>query len=409
MRAWPRALDGLSPTARDAFVAALLLVVSLARLPAAVALADGDLAPATVAAVALVSVADLAAVAGRRRWPRAALALATTAVLVTMLLPTRLALTGIGMVVCAYTVANVLPRLAALLAVGAAGTAHALGSVLSAGSGGTAGLLTTWGVVAEDRFDLVVASTLSLAVPALLGAYLQARRAYADEVAARLARLELEREHDARAAVVEERGRIAREIHDIAAHDLSAIVVQAGAADRLVERDPDAARATLRAIREQGRETLAALRELVGVMRDDVVAQPSLELLPDLVAQARELGSSVDLHMGDALGPLPPDADLTGYRVVQEALANARQHAPEAPVTVSADRADGVVRIAVGNAPPPDGDPPDPVAPGGGHGLVGMRERVGRVGGSLSAGPSDDGGWRVEVELPAGHDERTRP
>ena len=202
-------------------------------------------------------------------------------------------------------------------------------------------------------------------------------------------------------AVVEERGRIARELHDVAAHDLSAIVVQAGAADRLVDRDPEAAKATLRAIRAQGRDTMAALRQLVGIMRDggpdtdDRSPQPTLHRLDDLLAAARDVGTPIDVTVtGDATA-LPAAVDLTGYRIIQEALTNARRHAPGARVTVAVDYGPQALSIVVENrtaAARP--------ATGHGHGLIGMRERVRQVGGRLRVGADARHRWRVEARLP---------
>jgi DNA-binding CsgD family transcriptional regulator len=149
-----------------------------------------------------------------------------------------------------------------------------------------------------------------------------------------------EQHERARLAVAEERGRIARELHDIAAHDLSAMVVQAGAADRLVDRDADAAKATLASVRRQVRETLTSLRQLVGVVRQSDEAgrrapQPALERLDELVATARKGGMAVETTWSGAGRPLPPAVDLAAYRIVQESLTNARHHAPGAAVSVA--------------------------------------------------------------------------
>ncbi len=246
------------------------------------------------------------------------------------------------------------------------------------------------------RTALALAPAASHGIPGLLGAYVQTRRAYTAELVARAERLEREQQERARLAVVEERGRIARELHDIAAHDLSAIVVQAGAADRLVDRDATAAKATLASIRRQGRETLTALRQLVGVVRDSDEAgprapQPTLARLDELVAGAREGGMAVETTWSGHGRPLPPTVDLAAYRIVQEALTNARRHAPGAAVSVAVAVDDSGARVVVANGPP------------------GMRERVQLTGGTLTAGPTGQGGWRVEARLPAPPPQDGRP
>jgi signal transduction histidine kinase len=265
------------------------------------------------------------------------------------------------------------------------------------------------------RTALALATAASHGIPGLLGAYVQTRRAYTAELVARAERLEREQQERARLAVVEERGRIARELHDIAAHDLSAIVVQAGAADRLVDRDATAAKAALASIRRQGRETLTALRQLVGVVRDSDEAgprapQPTLARLDELVAGAREGGMTVKTTWSSHGRPLPPTVDLAAYRIVQESLTNARRHAPGAAVSVAVAVDDSGARVVVANGPPGKGSgsasgrrvaDSDRQDRRSGHGLAGMRERVQLTGGTLTAGPTGQGGWRVEARLPA--------
>ena len=229
---WLARVGARTPSARDAVVSAVLISLSLARLAVPQLGPVGTASTAAVVAMHACAVIDLATISVRRRVPRLALAVATIAVLWAAFLPGRLAFTGVGVVVCAYTVGNLLPRVTAVIAVALACAVHTITALVAVESGGaTAGLLTFWGILPGDRWDLVVASVASFGIPTLVGSYVQTRQAYAEEVAARLARMDRECEEQARIAVVEERGRIARELHDIAAHDLSAIVVQAGAAD----------------------------------------------------------------------------------------------------------------------------------------------------------------------------------
>jgi signal transduction histidine kinase len=399
-----------SPQGRDTVAAAVLAVLGLGRVGVALAVGGGRLpAPVWVVAAAnLAATADLATIALRRRAPRTALAAATAVVLAAAALPERYALTGLGVLVCAYTVASLLPWRQAATALAACALAHAVGgAAITAAGGELALLLTFWQVDGHDLVDVALASAASFAIPGLVGAYVQTRRAYTAELLARAERLERERDERARAAVAEERSRIARELHDVAAHDLSAIVIQAGAADRLVDRDAPAAKATLRAIREQGRETLAAMRQLVGVVRDSEgdadgrAPQPTLARTEELVARARGAGMAVRVTASGLGRPLPPAVDLAAYRVVQEALTNARRHAPGAQATVTVRVDDQGVRVAVANGPPAGpaaGAPADDL--GGGRGLAGMRERVQLAGGVLSAGPTAEGGWLVEARLP---------
>ncbi|HEU5470930.1 MAG TPA: histidine kinase [Actinophytocola sp.] len=409
---WRRSLarlGGHTPTGRDTVVAVTLAVLGLGRIPLALLLNDGRLpsSGAVVALATLVSTVDFATIAVRRRAPRAALAVAVLAVLAATALPAAYPLTGIGTLVCAYTVATMLPRRPAISTLAAAAAGHAAGGIVSVALGGRVDLVATFWATDGGPVNLVLASVGTVAIPGLIGLYVRTNRAYAAELAARVTRLEAERELRESAAAAEERARIARELHDVAAHDLSAIVVQAGAADRLLDRDPDQAREALRSIRAQGRHTLAAMRELVGVLRtrpeDEVPApQPSLSMVDDLVATARDTGMAVTVHATGTPAALSPATDVAAYRLVQEALSNARQHAPGARVDVRVDYRAADLTLTVHNGPA--GRRP-PVAADGGYGLLGMRERIRYCGGDLCVGPTGSGGWRVVARLPLAHRE----
>jgi signal transduction histidine kinase len=403
-------LGAHTPAGRDALAAAALAVLGLGRIPLALALNDGHLPAAgwAVAAATAVSTADFATIALRRRAPRVALGAAVLVVLTATALPAAYPATGLGVLVCAYTAATLPPRRTTVLTLAVAAACHAAGGIATTALGGRTHLVATfWANQAGSPTDLALASLASVAVPGLVGLHVRTTRAYAAELAARVTRLEGERELRAAAAAAEERTRIARELHDVAAHDLSAIVVQAGAADRLVERDPEQARHALRSIRAQGRRTLTAMRELVGIMRaatpDDAVAppQPTLSTVDTLVAAARDTGMVVTLRTTGTPARLSPAADVAAYRVVQEALTNARRHAPGAAVTVTVDHGAAAATLTVHNGPPrgrPDRD-------GSGYGMVGMRERIRLCGGDLSAGPAAGGGWRITARLPAVREE----
>ncbi len=231
-----------------------------------------------------------------------------------------------------------------------------------------------------------------------VGSRLRAQRALATETA----RTELER---ARRAVLEERTRIARELHDVVAHHLSLVAVRAESAPYRLTGLPESALAEFGALSEVAREALADMRRLLGVLRNDQPAglapQPQLADLPALVDSARRAGISVELSVPSALDQVPSGVGVCAYRIVQESLSNASRHAPGAPVTVSVGQESGTVLLRVANGP---GEPVEPSGGehGSGQGLTGMRERAALLGGSLSAGPAPDGGFVVSAVLPLG-------
>jgi signal transduction histidine kinase len=216
--------------------------------------------------------------------------------------------------------------------------------------------------------------------------------------------LEREREEKARAAVAEERVRIARELHDVVAHAISVIVLQARGARRSLATDPEETREALDMIEATGSEALAEMRRLLGMLRthDEDVAlapQPSLRYLDALAAQVCEAGLPVELSVEGEPIELPPGVDLSAYRIVQEALTNALKHAgpTSARVVVRYGKDDLELEIADTGAGAAASD-------GEGHGLVGMRERVSLYGGRLEAGPRDGGGFAVRARLPLDSD-----
>ena len=204
-------------------------------------------------------------------------------------------------------------------------------------------------------------------------------------------------------AVMGERARIARELHDVVAHHVSAIAVQAESARLTIDGLPDEGKAHFEAIGQTARDALSEMRRLLGVLREDADAeaardpQPSLTRLDELVETARAAGTPVALTLEGTVTPLPPGVDLCAYRILQEALTNVRRHAPGAAVEVALAYAPDTLHLRVRDHGPgvaePDAD---------GHGLLGMRERAIMVGGTLTAGPADGGGFVVEAELPIG-------
>lgn len=259
--------------------------------------------------------------------------------------------------------------------------------------------------------SLIVGSAVDIISTSLVGAgiwtaaFLITRRtAQTRELRERAVLLERERETEARAAVAEERARIAREMHDVVAHSLSVMVVQAEAAEAMLDADPERARRPLRAVQETGRAALGELRQMLGVLREladeapDLEPQPGLSRLDELVDHVREAGLPVSLRVEGRPRPLSPGVDLSAYRIVQEGLTNALKHAGPATAEVLLRYGERDVELTVSD----DGRGPAAAAANGssGHGLLGMRERVVCYGRELSAGPGEEGGFRLTARLP---------
>ena len=222
----------------------------------------------------------------------------------------------------------------------------------------------------------------------------------ADEAKERANRAEREREERARVAVAEERARIARELHDVVGHSVSVMTVQASGVRRLLRPEQEREREALLVVERTGREALAEMRRMVGVLRRPEEApalapQPSLDHLSRLVEQAREAGLPVELRIEGEATQLPAGVDLTAYRLVQEGLTNVVKHAQATRAEVLVNYGDGYLEVTVNDNGQGVGN-----GDGGGHGLVGMRERVSVYGGELDAGPQTGGGYRLRAKLP---------
>lgn len=259
-------------------------------------------------------------------------------------------------------------------------------------------------------FDIAVEVSLSLmlnlafyAAAWALGDLARNQRADRAELRRRADQLAEEREHRARQAVLDERVRIARELHDVVAHHVSVMGVQAAAARHVLAADPAGASAAMAQVEESGRQAVGELQRLVGVLRDtgpeEVEApQPTLAELPALVEGMVQAGIAAQVRTVGRARPLPSSVELSAYRIVQEALTNVVRHAPGAPVTVVLTWLPGALQVEVVNGRP---DPSAvPAGPGGGRGLVGMRERAAMLGGSVVAGVGSRGGYRVAATLP---------
>jgi signal transduction histidine kinase len=204
-------------------------------------------------------------------------------------------------------------------------------------------------------------------------------------------------------AVQDERERIARELHDVIAHSVSLMGLQAGAARMVLTPGNEEAARSLRSVEETGRDTLNELRRMLGVMRssadgEDLAPQPGLGSLPAVVARHRESGAAVELILGGGLDGLSPGVDLAAFRIVQEALTNSMRHAPDSPVAIEVGSNGGAIELKVVSSAV---DATDEDSPGGGHGIVGMHQRAALYGGSVSAGLVEGEGFVVQASLPA--------
>ena len=367
----------------DIAIAAALAAAALAELWGSSAFDDDPRGVVTVVVLAMT-----VPLAARRRWPLAVL----VAVLVTATVSATWdvfdsASFGIGvLLVSAYTVA-----------------AH---SELREGAIGL-GLILGWGAVQMLFFDVPPADFLFVGV--ILGCVwaagrtVRSRRQLAAALADQNVLLAHEQEARAKQAVAEERTRIARELHDVVAHNVSVMVVQAGAERRALGEDRPQTREALETIEQTGRQALDEMRRLLGMLRKDddelaLAPQPSLEHLNLLVSQIREAGMPVEVEIEGDPQPLPAGVDLSAYRIVQEALTNALKHAGPARALVRVRYRRDELELEVVD----DGPGPGQANGTGGHGLVGMRERVAMFGGDLAAGARSEGGFAVHARLPLG-------
>ncbi|GAA0519849.1 sensor histidine kinase [Streptomyces mordarskii] len=341
-----------------------------------------------------------ATVALRRRAPEKMLALAILCGVAQLAADVKPNLADFAMLVIVYTVAVASSRRASRFALGVAITAAPLATL-------------RWPQSHQGWWDDLV-SAVFVSIPFVLawvlGDSIRTRRAYYAQLEERAARLEKEREAQSKVAVAAERARIARELHDVVAHNVSVMVVQADGAAYVMDASPEQARQALETISGTGRQALAEMRRLLGVLRtgepgeeNDYVPQPDVEQIDELVEQVRGAGLPVDFKVVGSPRQLPSGVELTAYRIVQEALTNTRKHGgPDVGASVRLTYFDDGLGLLVED----DGRGAqremyqDGGADGSGHGLIGMRERVGMVGGTLDAGPRPGGGFRISALLP---------
>jgi signal transduction histidine kinase len=345
----------------------------------------------SVVALVLAAGAGLALVA-RRRAPLATFAIVFVATVAVEVSGDTAA--GIAALVALYTTAAMLER---RISLGALGATLALLPALA---------LTTSNVSdSQVLSDLAVGWACCVGVWAL-GAYVQTRRRYLQELRDRAADLEREREQLTRIAEHEERASIARELHDIVAHSVTVMLVGVRGARDVLRADPDVADETLARVETSGEQSLAELRRILALMRGpeqgaEARPQPSLAQLEELVDEYRDAGLPIRLVVAGDPRPLPGGVELSVYRIVQEALTNALKHSRPSDVTVTLSfREPDRLEVEVVD----DGRSADDGAEATGHGLVGMRERVTLLGGELEAGRRAGGGFRVAARLPVGGD-----
>jgi signal transduction histidine kinase len=398
-----RRVRELPPPVADGLLAALIAVIGLAQLfseSPLIARLGWDFRDPDALAV-LLTLAQAVPLVWRRRVPHLVLAVAFVAAFVNLVLGYQPTWAQAAMLVALYTVAAHRPRRQSVVSA----------LLLTVG-------LVVYGVIAERMYpsggtDLSaqdwVFSFLQFATAWFLGDLQHRRLAYTAKLEVLNAQLAGEQELRARWAVAEERGRIARELHDVVAHSVSVMVVQAGAARRSVEANPDQATAALTQIETTGRQALAEMRRLLGLLRDGqdgaaaLTPQPSLAHLDSLLAAAREAGLPVELAVEGEPRQLPAGIDLSAYRIVQEALTNSLKHAGPAQATVRVRYGAKALDVQVsddGRGAPREVADPNGRAEVDGHGLIGMRERVALFAGALEVGTRPGGGFLVAARLP---------
>ncbi|MFE3069365.1 sensor histidine kinase [Streptomyces sp. NPDC059247] len=384
------------PTGVDTFWAVVLLGFSLLSVGATYQEVGRPIAHG------LVAVLFSLVVALRRRAPEKMLVLAVLLGLVQLALDLTPSIADFAMLVIVFTVAaHDGPRWASRLALVAGLAASPLSQLRWPLEGSESG---------AARVFFTIIMTVPFVLAWVLGDSLRTRRAYFAQLEERASRLEREREAQAKVAVAAERARIARELHDVVAHNVSVMVVQADGAAYVMDSSPETAKQALETISTTGRQALAEMRRLLGILRTgeheeagEYVPQPDVGQIEDLVEQVRGAGLTVDFAIEGSPRPLPSGVELTAYRIVQEALTNSRKHGgPDVGASVRLVYFDDGLGLLVeddGRGAPQEMYE-DGGADGRGHGLIGMRERVGMVGGTLDAGPRPGGGFRISALLP---------
>jgi signal transduction histidine kinase len=388
----------LQPRTFDRLLVGVLLLLGLTtfldlrfddrafRLPPAI---PGGIASAIVVGIALLLL-QVVPLLWRRRYPSLVLLLVAAAFGARVLLGFNAGIAGLGLLVAMYSVAAYDVGVRRLFFLVVAGL-------------GFIGGFVAFGVTGNPRSFAITVPSVFFVAAWLFGDYLRTRRAYVAQLEERAARLERERDQDRRLAADEERTRIARELHDVVAHDVSVIAIQAGAARAVQATRPEAAAQALGLIETTARETLIELNRLLGVLRGSTGAaadrrpQPGIDQLAGLVEGLRAAGLEVDARVEGDARSLPPAVDLSAYRIVQEATTNVLKHAHARRVDIRVRYTETMLALDVRDDGAGNGVDP---ASSSGHGLIGMRERVALFGGELRAGRNPAGGFSVHARLP---------
>jgi signal transduction histidine kinase len=410
-----RRVRELPPMVADGLLAGLVTLLGLPGLfTVNDALADKlDLRFRSPDALAvLLTLAQAVPLAWRRRAPRAVLAVTGLAALAHLAIGYLPTWAEFGALIALYTVAAHCPWRQSVVAAALVAAGLAVYAVIVA---------RRYPAPFDQRLQSWAVSYAQFAAAWFLGTVQRRRLDYTAKLEALTAQLASEQELRARWAVAAERGRIARELHDVVAHSVSVMVVQAGAARRTLAASPDQATTALDQIESTGRQALVELRRLLGLLRsgdrddeDALAPQPGLARLETLAAAAREAGLPVEVVVEGEPRPLPPGVDLSAYRIVQEALTNSLKHAGPARARVQVRYGREALEVqvtddgngseppsaAVGRLRPADSPVGDRQPHRSGNGLIGMRERVALFGGTLETGPRPEGGYRVAARLP---------
>lgn len=391
--AWIRLRDW-QWTAVDVAVATLLTSYAFGPYPV-----TGVSAPAWLGQV--LAVAACLPVAVRRRYPVGV----TVVVLVVISVDAALGFTKVPYLAVAYVLYLVAARRSSRTTLTAlAGAGIAVGIYLGTGLRDRSDVIDA----VAGRFSAVSGSAVAVVAAVAMGLAVRAYRRYADGIAEQAHRRVAAQLDEAARAVTEERLRIARELHDVVAHSMSVIAVQAGVGHYLLDGQPDQARKALKVIETTSRDALVEMRHLLGVLRRENDAadageasrlrpSPGVRDLRELTARTAETGMMAEVVVTGHCRPLPTGIELTAYRIVQEALTNVVKHAGARHCTVSVHY--GETDLAVEVSDDGSGATDRSAAPGG-HGLIGMRERVGVYGGELAAGPLPGRGFRVLARIP---------
>ncbi|HTF46463.1 MAG TPA: histidine kinase [Pseudonocardia sp.] len=376
------------PFATDAALAATVYVLAMVTVMRAERYADVTV-PSAIAGFVVC-----AAVALRRRWPMAVLAVSTAGAIATIVVTNARSPYPVVAALAAYTVATRFDRKFAWTA-----------SIASAAVLVLAGIIVSGDYLGNS---VIIQPIAWIGMATAAGDAVRIRRAYVAEVEERARRAEQTRDEVAARMVAEERLRIARELHDLVAHRIAVINVHAGVAGHLVRTQPEDAAEAIEHVRAASRSVLGELSTLLGVLRssEDSPAPteptPGLAQLDELVQSFTAAGLTIDLAVAGEADPLPDTVDLAAYRIIQESLTNVRRHSRGLHATIRLTHRQNAVLVDVHS---PDGERSPADAPGSspaGHGIVGMRERAASVGGTLQAGTCPDGGFLVSAVLPRG-------